>query len=179
MNREKKQKLSDVEIDTLCICFIRAADSDALWLSPLACRAALTRQSAGAQPHSVKRSLGLKDAHKWPPKDVAFFPLHDLGHWSLLVIYRSQGLNYIYHYDSVPHLHEQYAISFVGMLCEAGLLKSSEEIHVRRVSAFPLQKENWECGWFLVIAVQKILAAAQSGGLTPLVSETLKELTPL
>ena len=157
------KKLDADAVNAVCALLISTDDSDALWVSSLAIRAAMNRRPRTR----LKRTLGLDSG--WPPSDVAFFPLHDNNHWSLLVMYRSKGLNHLYHYDSVPGCHATHAIGVVSMLCEGGLLKE-KEIRIHRVADFPVQKSTWECGWYLIRAVQMVLVASKGGGLTQAVT---------
>ncbi len=157
-----EKKLSSDDINSVCSRLITTNESDALWVSSLAIQAAM-RRGPGSQ---TKRVMGLRT--RWPPKDLAFFPLHKKDHWSLLVLYRSKGMNHLYHYDSVPGFHAVYAVGVVTLLCDGGLL-ASKEVGIHRASSFPKQRSNWECGWYLIRAVQMILESAESGGMTRMV----------
>lgn len=141
-------KLNSDSIDGVCKQLIETLEPDAIWVSPLAVRAALGRAE-------IRRTLGL-GSKAWPPRRVAFFPLHDANHWSLLVIFREQGLSRLYHYDSLPKMHEAHAKRVAAMLHAGGLLRG-RSIRVVRVTSFPRQTSNWECGWMLIRAVQTIL----------------------
>ena len=158
------RKLDADCVNSVCTRLISAAgDSEALWVSSLAIRAALNR----GRRRDIKRILGLGEG-SWPPTDVAFLPLHDADHWSLLVLYRSKGMDHAYHYDSVPGMHSGHAVGVVSMLCRGGLLRS-KRIRIHRVTSWPSQASAWECGWYLIRAGQMILSQAAGPGLTRVV----------
>lgn len=162
-----EEGLSKNDVHEHCLAFIQTLQSDTLWISRG--EEAFEEYMGGGKCRNQKRLQSILDIKEdtWPPKDVAMFPLLKHGYWSLLVIYRSRGVNKIFHYDPSPRVHVDHATAFVRMLCSAGLMEGQKKVRIKRMrmeeSAATLSV------WRVLFVTQQILRAGTGGGLTPLV----------
>lgn len=164
--------LTEQDVHQHVIAFINTIQSDAIWISKAEQAFTDYLHSENPTPQHLRSVLGIKK-DVWPPHDLAFFPLIKDKLWSLLVIYRSQGIEKIFHYDPTLRNHVEHSIDFVRMLCFAELFQNHKHIRIKRIS-LEKKSKNYRCTtsqsiWKVILITQQIVTAGIGGGLTSLV----------
>jgi hypothetical protein len=96
-------------------------------------------------------SASAASAAPQPPATVNF-------HWSVLVYSRAN--NMAYHYDSNFPMNMERCVEVHGVLRATGVLPK-DAYEVANPAFFPRQKEMWECGYYVLIALLIISDNAQ------------------
>jgi len=108
----------------------------------------------------VMRNMGLgnmqkKTSFELQEYDVVLFCLFQDEHWSLMVCYvQSTGPQHVFHYDSMYPFHLTMAEEVFRSMVYFGILEKEANLH--SVSGYPIQKENFECGYTVLLMVSCI-----------------------
>lgn len=92
--------------------------------------------------------------------DTVIISLYGGEHWSLMACYvQSEGLNHVYHYDSMNGVHAELARNVLTLLIYLCLVP--ETCTLRRVANYPQQRSTFECGYSVLMMVGAITVAYQ------------------